>query len=222
MDWNALALSLRLGFWACVVLMPLAVVVSRILAWGRFRGKGLVVVLIALPLVLPPTVLGYYLLTAFGGASPLGQAYEALTGHGLVFTFDGLVVASVFFNLPFAVQPMHRSFEAIPEDVREAAWCSGMSYWRTFWRIELPLAWPGVISALALTLAHTLGEFGVVLMIGGNIPDETRTISLAIYDRVQGFDDAAAAAMSALLLLVSFLTISVVYWTGYRSTRTYV
>lgn len=219
MDWSALDLSLRLAFWTCVVLMPLAVLAGRALAWGGFAGKGFLEAGIALPLVLPPTVLGYYLLVSLGGASPIGQAYEAVTGHSLVFSFDGLLVASLIFNLPFAVQPMQRAFEAIPADVREAAWCSGMSHWRTLWQIELPLAWPGVLSALALTFAHTLGEFGVVLMVGGNVAGETKTIAIAIYDRVQAFDNAAAGQMSVLLLVFSFTAIGLVYMLAYRRKR---
>jgi molybdate transport system permease protein len=219
MDWTALLLSLRLAFWTCVILLPLAILLGRWLAWSRFAYKGFLAAVIALPLVLPPTVLGYYLLLAFGGNSALGRLYQAMVGHGLVFTFDGLLLASLIFNLPFAVQPLHRSFEAIPREVREAAWCSGMSRLQTFWAIELPLAWPGLISALALTFAHTLGEFGVVLMMGGNIVGETRTISIAIYDRVQSFDEAAAGTMSALLLSFSFVAISLVYRFGDRRTR---
>lgn len=218
MDWTALELSLRLAFWTCAILIPLGLLIARLLAWDRFRGRGLIEALIALPLVLPPTVLGYYFLVAFGAASPLGQVYQNLFGHSLVFTFQGLLAASVIFNLPFAIQPLQRAFEAIPNDLREAAWCSGLSSWRTFWHIELPLAWPGVASALALTFAHTLGEFGVVLMVGGNIPGETKTIAIAIYDRVQAFDDAAAGTMSALLLALSFVAIGIVYmlagWRG--------
>ena len=155
------------------------------------------------PLVLPPTVLGFYLLSAMGGNSSLGKLWTSIFGHPLAFSFEGLVVASLIFNLPFAVQPMQRAFEALPPDVREAAWVSGLSPWRTFWRIEAPLAWPGVLSALVLTFTHTLGEFGVVLMVGGSIPGETRTLALAIYDRVQAFDTEAAQMMSASLLLFS-------------------
>ena len=219
MDWTALDLSLRLAFWTCVLLIPIGVIIARPLAWGCFRAKAFAEALVALPLVLPPTVLGYYLLVTFGAASPLGQAYRVLFGQPLVFTFEGLLLASLIFNLPFAVQPLQRAFEAIPQDVREAAWCSGLSNLRTFWRIELPLAWPGVVSALALTFAHTLGEFGVVLMVGGNIPGETRTIAIAIYDRVQAFDEAAAGTMSALLLALSFVTIGLVYVAAGRRTR---
>jgi molybdate transport system permease protein len=212
MDWSSLTLSLKLAAWTVALLLPMAVVLARVLAWRRFAGKGLVEALIALPLVLPPTVLGYYLLVSFGAGSVLGGVFEALAGRSLVFTFEGLLAASILFNLPFAVQPVQRAFEGVPKDLREAAWVSGLSRWQTFRRIELPLAWPGVLSALVLTFAHTLGEFGVVLMVGGNIPGETRTIAIAIYDRVQAFDDAAAAAMSALLLAFSFAAIGLVHF----------
>jgi len=219
MEWNALDLSLKLAFWTCIILLPLAVMIGRLLAWNHFRGKAVVEALVAVPLVLPPTVLGYYLILSFGSNTVIGRFYETLTGHGLVFTFDGLLLASIVFNLPFAVQPMQRAFEAVPMNVREAAWCCGMSHWQTFWRIELPLAWTGILSALVLTFAHTLGEFGVVLMMGGNIPGETRTLSIAIYDRVQMFDLESAGVMSALLLFLSVVAISVVYMLGYRSRR---
>lgn len=219
MDWTAFALSVRLAIWTLVLLLPFALWLSRVLAWGRFRTKGLVEAVVALPLVLPPTVLGYYILVGLGGGSPIGQAYEALFGHSLVFTFEGLLVASVLFNLPFAIQPLQRAFEAVPHDVREAAWCSGLSGWRTFWRIELPLAWPGLISAVALTFAHTLGEFGVVLMVGGNIPGETKTIAISIYDQVQAFEQAQAGIMSAVLLALSFVAIGIVYVLAGRSSQ---
>jgi molybdate transport system permease protein len=219
MDWNAFRLSLELAAWTVVVLFPIAIPLARLLAWRRFRGRGLVQALIALPLVLPPTVLGFYLLAIFGVHSPLGSAYYELSGQPLVFTFQGLLIASIIFNLPFAVLPMHRAFEAIPDDLREAAWVSGLSRWQTFLRIESPLAWPGILSALLLAFAHTLGEFGVVLMVGGNIPGETRTLSIAIYDRVQAFDDAGAAVMSALLLLFAFVTITAIHFLDDRGHR---
>lgn len=219
MDWAALRLSLSLGLWTCLWLIPVAVVLARALAWRSFPGRRLVEALVAMPLVLPPTVLGYYLLLALGEASPLGQAWNGLFGRPLAFSFAGLLVASVIFNLPFAVQPLQRAFESVPRHVREAAWCSGLSAWRTFWRIELPLAWPGMLSALALTFTHTLGEFGVVLMVGGNIPGETKTIAIAIYDRVQAFDNQAAGVMSAALLLLSLFAVSLVYLIGARAGR---
>lgn len=212
MDWPALKLSLLLALATTLILVPLAVWLARPLAWRRFRGKSMVEALVALPLVLPPTVLGFYLLAAFGDASVLGQLYKTLTGRALVFTFDGLLLASLVFNLPFAVQPVQRAFDAIPREVREAAWCCGLSTWQTLWRIELPLAWPGLLASIVLTFAHTLGEFGVVLMVGGNISDETRTVAIAIYDRVQAFDDHAAAAMSATLVIFSFAAITLIHF----------
>ena len=219
MDWSALTISLKLAAWTTVVLLPLAIVLARLIAWRRFMAKSLVEALIALPLVLPPTVLGYYLLTAFSKNSALGSAYHSMFSQTLAFSFEGLLLASLVFNIPFAVQPMQRAFEALPGDIREAAWCSGMSRWRTFWRIELPLVWTGVLTAAVLTFAHTLGEFGVVLMVGGNIPGETKTIAISIYDRVQAFDDQQAATMSALLLMFSFAAIGAIYFLNDRFRR---
>jgi molybdate transport system permease protein len=148
---------------------------------------------------------------AFGAASPVGQLWEAAFGHQLVFTFEGLLLASIVFNLPFAIQPMQRGFEAIAPEIREAASCCGLTPWRTLLKIELPLAWPGILTAMVLCFAHTLGEFGIVLMVGGSIPGETRTIAIAIYDRVQAFDDTGAAQMSALLLAISLVTIALTF-----------
>jgi len=211
-DWTALILSLELAAATMVVLLPIGVWAGRKLAWSRFRGKALVEASLALPLVLPPTVLGFYLLVAMGGATPLGRWYESLFGHQLTFSFQGLLVASLIFNLPFAVQPMQRAFEAIAPEVREAALCCGMSRLRLLRRIELPLAWPGILSAMVLIFAHTLGEFGVVLMVGGSIPGKTRTIAIAIYDRVQAFDTTGAGIMSVTLLVISMLAIGLSYF----------
>jgi len=219
MDWTALRLSLELGALTVLLLLPIGIWAGRRLAYRNFPGKGIAEALVALPLVLPPTVFGFYLLVAFGAASPLGQAWQSLFGRPLVFTFEGLLVASVIFNLPFAIQPMQRGFEAIPREVREAAACCGLSPWRALLRIELPLAWPGILTAMVLSFAHTLGEFGIVLMVGGSIPGETRTIAIAIYDRVQAFDDAAAAQMSALLLAMSLATIALTYGLSRRVGR---
>jgi molybdate transport system permease protein len=219
MDWTALRLSLELGALTVLLLLPIGIWAGRRLAYRNFPGKGIAEALVALPLVLPPTVFGFYLLVAFGAASPLGQAWQSLFGRPLVFTFEGLLVASVIFNLPFAIQPMQRGFEAIPREVREAAACCGLSPWRALLRIELPLAWPGILTAMVLSFAHTLGEFGIVLMVGGSIPGETRTIAIAIYDRVQAFDDTAAAQMSALLLAMSLATIALTYGLSRRLGR---
>lgn len=219
MDWTALGLSLQLAAWTVVFLLPVAVLAGRFLAYRSFRGKGLLEALLMLPLVLPPTVFGFYLLLAFGANSPLGQFWTAAFGHSLVFSFQGLLLASILFNLPFAIQPAQRGFEAVPTEVREAASCCGMSPWRSLWRIELPLAWPGLMTAMVLTFAHTLGEFGIVLMVGGSIPGETKTIAISIYDSVQGFDDQGAATMAAVLVAISLFTIVVTYWLSARVGR---
>jgi molybdate transport system permease protein len=211
MDWTALWLSLRLAAWTVAILLPVSVLMGRYLAYRRFRAKGLVEAMVMLPLVLPPTVFGFYLLLAFGRTSPVGAFWQEAFGHQLVFSFEGLVVASVIFNLPFAIQPAQRGFEAIATEVREAAACCGMSPLRALWKVELPLAWPGVMTAMVLTFAHTLGEFGIVLMVGGSIPGETRTIAIAIYDRVQGFDDRGAGIMSAVLVAISLFTIAITF-----------
>jgi molybdate transport system permease protein len=164
-------------------------------------------------------VIGFYLLVAFGGASPLGQWLDRMVGLRLVFTFEGLLAASVLVNLPFMVQPVQRAFAAIPDSLREAAWVSGLSPWQTLWKVELPLAWPGILGGLALTFAHTLGEFGVVLMVGGSIAGETKTLSIAIYDRVQAFDNAGANAMSLVLVAFTLVALWVVFATGERGKR---
>lgn len=211
MDWTALWLSLRLAGFTVLLLLPIGILIGRLLAYHDFPGKGLAEALVALPLVLPPTVFGYYMLVAFGAASPLGQIWQELFGTQLVFSFEGLLLASLIFNLPFAIQPMQRAFESIPPDIREAASCCGMSPWHALLRVELPLAWPGILTAMVLSFAHTLGEFGIVLMVGGSIPGETRTIAISIYDRVQAFDDLGAAQMSAFLLAVSLVTIALTF-----------
>lgn len=207
MDLVALRVSLWLGAGTIAILLPIGVWFGRLLAIREFRGKMLVEALVTVPLVLPPTVLGFYLLVTFGARSPLGQAFEALVGHSLPFSFQGLLLASAIANVPFVIQPIQRGFEAIPSDVRDAAACCGLTPWQRFARIELPLAWPGILTASILTFAHTLGEFGVVLMVGGNLPGQTRTLSIAIYDRMQAFDDRSAGVMAATLLAISVVTL---------------
>ena len=209
MDWTALGLSLQLGLVTVALLLPLSFLLARWLAFGSFRGRGLVEALVALPLILPPTVVGFYLLVAFGRSSPLGAAFESLFGQPLVFSFEGLVLASLLVNLPFAVQPMQNALAAIPPNLRDAARCCGLSPLQAVRRVELPLALPGIATAAVLTFAHTLGEFGVVLMVGGSIPGETRTISIAIYDRVQAFDEPAAGAMALVLLVMAVTALGI-------------
>ncbi|HHZ08423.1 MAG TPA: molybdate ABC transporter permease subunit [Rhizobiales bacterium] len=219
MDWEALFLSLRLAAWTVAILLPVSVLMGRWLAYHAFRGRGLVEALVMLPLVLPPTVFGFYLLVGFGRNSPVGAFWQEYFGHQLVFTFEGLVVASVIFNLPFAIQPAQRGFEAIATEVREAASCCGMSPGRSLWKVELPLAWPGLMTAMVLTFAHTLGEFGIVLMVGGSIPGETKTIAIAIYDKVQSFDERSAGIMSAVLVATSLFTIAITFALSARVGR---
>jgi molybdate transport system permease protein len=216
MDWTAFSLSLQLAAWTVALLLPIAILIARLLAWGDLRGKSFIEALIMLPLVLPPTVLGFYLLVAFSPQSGFGALVQSLFGGKLVFNFAGILIASLIINLPFAVQPIQRAFEAIPRNVREAAFVSGLSRWETMRRIELPLAWPGVMSAVALTFAHTLGEFGVILMIGGSIPGETRVLSISIYDSVQAFRIEQAGVMSAVLLGFSIAAIAIVHMLARR------
>ena len=212
MDWQALALSVRLGLLTMLILVPLAVLLGRWLAVTRWRGKPLVEALVILPLVLPPTVLGFYLLASMGPNSPVGRAFEALFGGSLVFSFQGLVVASILVNIPFAVQPAQRAFEAIGADLRDAAATCGLSPFAAFRTIELPLAAPGILTGAILAFAHTLGEFGVVLMVGGAIPGETKTLALSIYDRVQALDMAGAGQMAALLLGLSLAAVALTFF----------
>ena len=207
MDWSALGVSLRLGAGTVVLLIPFSLWLGHLLAYGRFRGRLVLEALVTVPLVLPPTVLGFYLLVAFGARSILGNAFHVLFGQSLAFSFEGLLLASLIANLPFSVQPIQRGFEAIPRDVRDAASCCGLTPWQRFLRIDVPLAKRGVLTAVMLTFAHTLGEFGVVLMVGGNLPGETRTMSVAIYDHMQAFDDRGAAIMAAVLLAIAVLTL---------------
>ncbi|QSX33830.1 molybdate ABC transporter permease subunit [Shewanella avicenniae] len=209
MDWLALWLSVKLATVSVIILLPLALWLSRSLAYHQFYGKSWAEALIMIPLVLPPTVVGYYLLVGLGRESWIGSLLERYFDAQLVFHFSGLVIASILVNIPFAVQPMQRAFEAIPAEIRDAAACCGMSRWRIFWRVELPLAWPGILTALVLSFSHVLGEFGVVLMMGGAIDGETKTLSIAIYDSVQAFDFDGAGAMSLVLVVFAMVTLAI-------------
>lgn len=217
MDWQALGLSLQLAVLTALLLLPLAIATGRWLAYGRYRGKSIVEALVLLPLVLPPTVLGFFLLMALSPKSALGGTLASLFGEPLVFSFTGILIASIIANIPFAVQPVARAFEAIPENVRDAAFVSGLTPWQTFKKIELPLAWPGLVTALALVFAHTLGEFGVILMMGGNIPGATRTLSISIYDSVQGLRISDAALMSGVIVVIAAVSIAAVLAVSRRS-----
>jgi molybdate transport system permease protein len=211
MDWSAIALSLRLATCTTLVLCALGLPLAYWLATSRWPWKFLVEAVVALPLVLPPTVLGFYILLALGPRSPLGQGYQALVGSTLPFSFPGLLIASVLYSLPFAVRPFAVAFAGIDRRLVEASWCLGVSRGSTFFRVVMPLAWTGILTGMILTFAHTVGEFGVVLMVGGNIPGQTRTVSIAIYDDVQALDYAAAGQTALFLLLFSFVTLAVTY-----------
>ena len=208
---EALWLSLRLAFCVAAILLLLGMPLAYWLSQTRWRGKFLVESVVALPLVLPPTVLGFYLLIVMGADGPLGRLWTAWFGHTLAFTFAGLIFASVLYSLPFAVQPLVMAFESIDTRLLDAAAVLGAGRWRIFRQILLPLSIPGVITASVLSFAHTLGEFGVVLMVGGNIPGVTRTVSIDIYDHVQSLDYSAANRMAMALLFISFAVLSTVY-----------
>lgn len=214
---QALALTLRLAFAVSLILLVVGLPLAYWLAFSRWRWKFLAESIVSLPIVLPPTVLGFYVLVAIGPLSPLGRWYQSVSGHGLAFTFSGLLIGSVLYSLPFAVQPMAASFSSIDRKLLDASATLGASRWRTFWRIVLPLGSPGVLTGFVLSFAHTLGEFGVVLMIGGNIPGATQTISILIYDQVQALNYAVANRISLLLLLLCFVLLALLYALRRRS-----
>jgi molybdate transport system permease protein len=221
MDWQAIALSLRLATATTVVLLAAGLPIAAWLAFSNRRGRWVVDAIVALPLVLPPTVLGFYVMVALGPRSPLGRAYEAIAGSSLVFSFEGLLVASILYSLPFAVQPFAAAFAAVDRSLIESAWCLGASPLRTFTRIVIPLARPGIVAGAVLAFAHTVGEFGVVLMVGGNLPGVTRTVSVSIYDDVQALDFARAGRTAALLLVFSFAVLATTYRLQRQAGRTW-
>ena len=211
MEWQAFWLTTRLAVLVAATLVVVGLPIAYWIAYSRWRWKFLVEAIVALPLVLPPTVLGLYVLTALGSRSPLGRWWQSLTGHTLAFTFEGLVIGSILYSLPFAVQPFAAAFASVDSRLIAASSTLGVSKFKTFFRVILPLSVPGLVTGVALSFAHTMGEFGVVLMVGGNLPGITRTVSIAIYDRVQAFDFAAANETAAVLLVLSFLLLSFVY-----------
>lgn len=208
---QALALTLRLAVLVSAILMAIGLPLGYWLALSRWRGKFLVEALVALPIVLPPTVLGFYVLAAIGPLSPIGRWYHSVTGSNLAFTFRGLVVGSVLYSLPFAVQPIAAGFASVDRKLLNASSTLGASQWRTFWKVVFPLGISGVFTGFVLSFAHTLGEFGVVLMIGGNIPGATQTVSILIYDQVQALNYAVANETALLLLMVCFVLLVVLY-----------
>jgi len=208
---ESLWLSFKLAVCVSAALMVIGMPVAYWLTYSNWRGKFFLESVVALPLVLPPTVLGFYALVAMGPHGPLGKLWIQLFGHGLAFTFAGIVLASAVYSFPFAVQPLTASFEAVDRKLLDASAVLGAGKLRTFTRVILPLSLPGVFSAAVLSFAHTLGEFGVVLMVGGNLAGVTRTVSIDIYDRVQSLAYEEANRLAFVLLAISFVVLSVVY-----------
>jgi molybdate transport system permease protein len=211
MDWQAFWLTIRLAVLVAAVLAVLGLPIAYWIAFSRWRWKFLAEAVVALPIVLPPTVLGFYVLVALGSRSPLGRVWQSLTGHTLAFTFSGLVIGSILYSLPFAVQPFAASFALVDPRLMAASATLGASKLQTFRRVILPLSIPGLVTGVALSFAHTMGEFGVVLMVGGNIPGVTRTVSIDIYDQVQALNYTAANQTALVLLAISFAALSLVY-----------
>jgi molybdate transport system permease protein len=211
MDWQPIILTFEIASTVCALLLVIGTPVAYWLAFSAWRWKFLAEAVTAMPIVLPPTVLGFYLLVAIGPHSPVGRLYQEWFGRGLPFSFQGLVLASVIYSFPFMVQPMAAGFAQVDRNLISASWILGASRLRTFFRIILPLSIGGVVTGIVLSFAHTLGEFGVVLMVGGNIPGATQTIAIAIYDDVQALDYASANHTALLLLAFSFITLSITY-----------
>jgi molybdate transport system permease protein len=211
MDWQSFFLTIRLATLVSAILLAVGLPIAYWVAYSRWRWKFLVESVVALPIVLPPTVLGFYLLVALGPRSPIGRWWLQMTGHTLAFTFWGLVIGSVIYSLPFAVQPFVASFQTVDRRLLAASATLGASKFSTFRRVIVPLSIPGLVTGCVLSFAHTLGEFGVVLMIGGNISGVTRTVSIEIYDQVEAFNYAAANHIALVLLIISFVLLSFVY-----------
>ena len=211
MNWTAIGVTCKLASLTSLTLLIIGLPIAYWLTYSKWRWKFLIESIVALPLVLPPTVLGFYILIAIGPHSPIGRFYTDLVGHPLPFSFQGLLLASILYSLPFAVQPFATAFEQVDRKLIEASWTLGLSKLKTFFKLILPLSTAGLITGIVLSFAHTLGEFGVVLMVGGNIEGVTRTVSIEIYDDVQALNYVAAAKTSALLLLVSYAVLLMVY-----------
>jgi molybdate transport system permease protein len=216
-NWEAIALSLKLAASVAAILVIAGMPIAYWVTFSRWRWKFLIEAVVALPLVLPPTVLGYYILVGLGPRNLPGKIWQSWFGHTLPFTFGGLLVASVLYSLPFAVQPFAAGFESVDRGLIEAAWTLGASHIATFFRVILPLSAAGAITGVVLSFAHTIGEFGVVLMVGGNIPGVTRTVSIDIYDQAQSGNYDAANHTALALLLFSFLVLSIIYGTNRRA-----
>lgn len=211
LEWQAFALTLRLAFWTTTWLTVLGLPLAYWLTTRRCRWTFLLEALVSLPIVLPPTVLGFYLLMALGPRGPIGAAWLNATGTTIPFTFTGILIGSILFNMPFAVRPFMAGFASVDRRLVEASWSLGVSAPATFRRVIIPLAWPGILTGMLLAFAHTIGEFGVVLMLGGNIPGVTQTLSILIYDEVQTLNYASANRIALALLIFSFTVLCALF-----------
>lgn len=208
---EAILLTLKLAFITSGLLLFIALPLAWFLASWRSKAKPFIMSILALPLVLPPTVLGFYLLVAFSPQSALGQGWQSLTGSNLAFSFEGLVLGSVIYSLPFALQPLYSGFSQLDNRYLDVAKTLGFSPIEAFMKIVLPLSKAPIVVALGLSFAHTIGEFGVVLMIGGNIPGETQVLSIALYEQVEALEYDSAHNLSIALLVFSFLMLAALY-----------
>jgi molybdate transport system permease protein len=219
MNWEPIILTFQLALIVTVILLVISIPLANWLASTRSRSKAFIEALVSMPLVLPPTVLGFYLLVAFGQNSPIGQFLDQVFGLQLIFSFEGLIVASVIYSLPFMVQPIQSGLSHLPQNLREAAYLMGKSRWETLRKVELPNIKHALLTGIILTFAHTIGEFGVVMMIGGNIPGETKVASIAIYDEVESLNYGAANQYAFFLILITFAILLTVYLINGRSFK---
>jgi len=219
MNWEPIILTFQLAFIVTVILFVISIPLARWLASSQSKSKPVIEALVSMPLVLPPTVLGFYLLVAFGQNSPLGHFLNDIFGLQLIFSFEGLIVASVIYSLPFMVQPIQSGLANLPKNLKEAAYLMGKSPWETLRKVELPNIKSSLLTGIVLTFAHTIGEFGVVMMIGGNIPGETKVASIAIYDEVESLNYSAANKYALFLIVVTFLILLTVYFINGRSFK---
>lgn len=211
MNWTAIWVTCKLASLTSLALLVIGLPIAYWLTFSKWRLKFLVESVVALPLVLPPTVLGFYILVAIGPHSPIGRLYSDVIGQTLPFSFQGLLFASILYSLPFAVQPFATAFEQVDRKLIEASWTLGLSKLKTFFKLIMPLSTAGLVTGAVLSFAHTLGEFGVVLMVGGNIEGVTRTVSIDIYDEVQALNYAGAAQTALFLLIVSYTILLLIY-----------
>lgn len=218
-DWQPIILSVKLALVTTLALLLLATPVAYVLAFKNFKGRALVEAVFALPIVLPPTVLGFFVLIAIGNYSPVGELYRDIFGDTLAFSFVGIVLASILYSFPFAVQPIQNAFISVDRELMDAARTLGCNRWQSFWRVLVPGARAGIVTGAMLSFAHTVGEFGVVLMVGGSIPGKTRVASISIYESVEMLNYGQAATMSLIMLAFSFMIMSLVYYYNRSASR---